>query len=268
MKFALFVFAPVAGLVMLLSAPDVHADYSTGGWARATAPPHNINNLDEEAAHPYSSNDAVADGVGGSHGEAHYYASLYSASVGVYAQAIAGTSATGKGDAQGSFRDVLHFTVPAGYYQQGVTLTLHGSLSGTLTGTTSAQSGGITLSGVFSVSDDILTDTFDVLYTTAGTYAESFQVQSELVAPDTTLLTPTLVSRNVYGMLRCNLMAPNHPDSVEGNFFNTASFHTVEVPIGVTYTSDSGAFLIPEPTSFALLALGLLGLARYRARRG
>jgi hypothetical protein len=160
--------------------------------------------------------------------------------------------------------DTLFFTVPAGYYPQGVTVTSSAFLTGTIN-----HNGDITQAEYnFTARFGGIQCNAGAVYA-QGVVSEHFLLEKKIVWEGATLVESTKFLVDVMGYLHVGVTAGSGPDSrsVTADFTHSAGFLSVETPPGVTWGSESGVFLsqqIPLPGSLILLGSGLLGLAGWR----
>jgi hypothetical protein len=172
--------------------------------------------------------------------------------------------ASGWADAQ--LTDILYFTVPAGTYAEAVVVSVSGNVGGTF-----SVSGGDSatahadFTAVFGSGNSFsqLWDDGD-----GSVVDQPFVLSQTLVGAGGTLSTATEYSFDLIAAL--SVWGQSNSGSAswgEADFYNSARFLSVDVPEGVTWTSNSGLFLVPEPSTVLLLAAGLMGLTAARRRR-
>jgi len=176
--------------------------------------------------------------------------------------------------------DTLHFTVPAGTYDQGVNVVAQGWVDGGLSrmgdygGTAIASFGADFGSGIgsnYSFNKRIDRNNGE----TGWSISDNYALSSTLVSPGSTLSSDQTFSRSIrlYFGLPTILTAstednvlPTGSSFANADFFNTAGISSIVTPSGVTWTSASGVFLsqatpVPVPSSLLLLCEGILGTA-------
>lgn len=239
---------------------------------------------DEEA---YATDTAtVSSGVG--QASALYVISLASASISAQASAamdpadLSANVATAQVN-DASFQDKLTFTIPAGAYPLGIQGIARGFVQANVQA--DAEDG----SGVASSDDSIVMSVTPPYGGTASHQAypsvdtneasgvnEFFTLPFVLLPPNSVLAAPTTERAFFSGAVVLNGAAQGTLTEISGatrtSFSaNVAAAYTrIDVPIGVTWVSESGVFLsqpVPEPAPWALLlaGLGLFGL-KWRAR--
>jgi hypothetical protein len=219
----------------------------------------------------------------GRHGElsvARYQADLASGRMGTYVRGYKPPTdyylPTGAGgQAEVACMDVLRFTVPAGYYPSGLVATLRGRLTGNL------MAAGRTASDFSYASQEAL-----VVFQGAGSppgtdYRWAYNIsvlpeQSPRVVSETFVLGTWLAlpgdnyslprTRQVSFAARLKAMASAASWTVPGqeaegisDFGGSVQLLAVESPPGVTWTSDSGVFLVSRPEPGPRLAVRLVG---------
>ncbi len=211
-------------------------------------------------------------GPGLNYAEAKYYGSLATGTVGAYVTAVNGfyfdTWLEAGAETLVTIADTLYFNIPAGYYPDGVSVELGGHVEGSRSDSYYGQS---RLSFGARIGDQSYRVRID--YGATGPHLdiinEDFVLTELLVSPGTTLSEDSTVVRSVSLTLGgpMSLVA-----STQGNagseetfatvdFFNTGSINYINVPPGVTWTSASGVFLVPEPISSVLFVAGGVLLA-------
>lgn len=167
------------------------------------------------------------------------------------------------GIAVAAFSDLLTFTIPAGTYDTALEVTLTGNIAGTLSAvgdtvfTTSSVDFNASLSALerFSFLRSDTDETFD----------QDFQITTTLVPAGTTIFStqqaPIALGAQLRTESRAAETAPSS-GSASADFYNTSAvrFLSLDVPGGVTWTSESGQFLVPVPPALYLFVSGLIGL--------
>ncbi|MCP4570784.1 MAG: T9SS type A sorting domain-containing protein [bacterium] len=220
--------------------------------------------------------DHTKTGAAGNYGTARFYADLSTATVSVFAHSHGlqtgpydFPSGTGRVE-RIEFEDHLLFTVPAGFYADGVQVSLlgraQGAISSDVGATVQARCTVRLGSGVFAV------ELIEVGIEESGTVVvdEAFTVTAELVAPGSTLNESQEFSEIVRaGIYRAwtssNAYNPGGGSVIgdaEIDFEDGLRILAVQVPPGVVWTSESGLFpglpspVPDEPTTFRIPRLG------------
>ncbi len=150
--------------------------------------------------------------------------------------------------AQVRFLDQLYFTVPAGYYSEGVSVAATGFAEGSISrqGTTRVSYA----FGAWFGSEMIYVSPTDP----DGDQFFEFTLTTLLVPAGRTLTEPEEFSVPVAGaLLIIECLSGYGEDVAEVDFYDSACFF-LQTPEGVTWTSDSGVFLasqipLPPPCS-------------------
>ena len=208
--------------------------------------------------------DYTKTGDAGNYGTIRFYADLSTATVSAFAHThgmqtdpttfYSGTARVEKIQ----FEDRLVFTVPAGFYADGVQVSLLGRAQGMIT----AEIGAIAKarctvqlgSGIFAV------DLLEVGIEESNTIVvdENFTVTKELVAPGTTLNQAQEYSETVRAAIRRAWTSSNDYNpgggrvigDAEVDFEDGLQILAVQVPPGVGWTSESGIFPhLPSPVA-------------------
>jgi len=220
------------------------------------------------------SDQLVAQGPALNNATASYHGSLATGEVGAYVDAenglYFGEWLEASAEAVVTIGDTLYFHVPAGLYPEGVEVSATGFVKGYLKESYWAQSR-------FSFYAQFGSDEYEVSRNFEG-YGESiwtiddvFTLTSWLVAPGTYLNSDQIFQLGVQVSLGepASLIASTTANGMFGDkestygtvdFWNTGGITSITVPTGVTWTSASGVFLIPIPTTIVLMGSGLLGL--------
>jgi hypothetical protein len=174
------------------------------------------------------------------------------------------------GQAVAALSDTLTFTIPAGTYDTALEATLTGNIAGTLSAVGDTI---FTLSKVdFTASLSALENVaFNWRDTDGTSFDQDFQITTTLVSAGTTFFSTVQVPVGLGAQLRTesravvNLVAA----SASADFYNTSAvrFLSLDVPEGVTWTSESGQFLVPLPPALWLFGSGLLGLIGMARRK-
>lgn len=302
-KIALAASLVWAGLIAAL--PDATAaSYSIGGsvvvYASPTGPEtaRHTNLVDRET---HASDDLTVYGSSGAgnYGQARFSADLQTGKLEAYSYAATGLDAGpprqwlgAQATSAASLFDTLSFRIPAGDYANGLVAELHGRMTGTIllpalepepwnVGTVVGfSSWGVEFQrqrGGDNTWDYIRQSTGFLYATTAPqthTFDTPFTLQINLLDTKTVLSAPAVVDTWVtayIGRAAANQVAvyAQHSASAAADFSHSLRLESVGVPDGVTWTSASTVFLIPEPASYLMLLAGLplLLLARRRLTR-
>lgn len=153
--------------------------------------------------------------------------------------------------------DVLTFTIPAGTYATALEVTLTGNIAGTLS--TVVNVSAITSSRVdfFAGLSALDTAAFTWLDSDGTSFDQNFQITSTLVPAGTTIFSTVEAALGFFAELRTESRASEvlNVGSASADFYNASGvrFLSLDVPVGVTWTSESGQFLAPIPVLAAVL---------------
>jgi hypothetical protein len=274
------------------AAPVAGAGYSVGGYVSAYASPSGPatergTSLIDLAT--LASDDLTVNGStgAGNFARARFRADLSTGELGAYSETVnafdpdwpdpgsnSWLGARAVSDAQ--FTDTLLFTIPAGTYSGGLVATLTGRMTGQIvlpgvaqgTSVVGSSSWGVefqrTLGGNNTL--DSINESSGLLYaaSTPQTYTvdRPFSLQINLLDAGTVLTAPGVVDARVtayIGHPAANAVEvfPNESASATADFYGSLKLQSVGAPPGVTWTSASNVFLIPEPSSFLMLLAGL-----------
>jgi hypothetical protein len=179
---------------------------------------------------------------------------IATASMGVFAFADSTPGFTNLASAEAEFFDVVHFDVPAVLEGQPFELGVVFAVEGVMT-PDAAPHVNTLLTSRCVLGDLNSSDTYD------GLLIDSTPVSGLRTIPGTITITPPAYSMNV----SMHMLAPG---LIEGTVdFLTTGELLLEIPPGVTYTSDSGVFHAPEPGAGAVGAAAGASLAVARSRR-
>jgi len=244
-------------ILLLLAAPVAAFEVSYGHYCYATSS-DGIPIMDDDVltGQSYVDGDYIKTGAHGNFGAVVYYADISTATVSAYAHShgvqtgpYSFPSGTGRVN-KIMFRDQLTFTVPAGYYPDGVQVSLHGTVVGTISADVGA---GAQAQCLFSLgADNFDTSLLGVDVSDSGTIQvdESFTLTAELVSPGTTLVEATEYDESVaIGFHNGHTWSTSYNPgggNVIGDgdldFINGLRFTALDVPAGVSWTSESGMF--------------------------
>lgn len=257
-------------------------DHAAFGWIEARAD-DGTHVTRETFASEGRLSDAYSATTSGSYGNrsvAAYHGSLAAGIVGTYSHShrpgLSLVSAHTLAGARVEIFDELTFTLPAGEYPEDVFAVLQGDYDGYLGasgnyGTSVSQTLEVYLG--FERFYEYLLDYGD--QGNDGFYADTFTLSTRLLWGGQTLATPLVTTRQVSAFSRSFTSTPGYIDdsaeTSDSNFASSLRILSVDVPPGVTWTSDSGVFLsAPEPGQVSMLLVGvggLMGLGRMRSRR-
>ncbi len=173
--------------------------------------------------------------------------------------------------------DTLYFTVPAGTYDNGVTVIARGFVHGSMDDSTWGQSR-FSFAATLGTDQYVLQDSGDSTVNHSVIVDNVFTLTDTLVQPGTTLnsdLTirqgfnislggPATLVASTYG----NKTGQKQDTSAVVDFYNTGGISSLSVTDGVTWSSASGVLLsqVPLPPSLLLFLSALLPLLRFRQR--
>ncbi len=210
----------------------------------------------------------------GNHATIDYYADLATGSIGSYAFAIGekvgynGYNANGRVE-RITFNDTLHFVVPAGTYDNGVAVSVSGTVQGSLNATLHA---GAQMQYFINFgSQNINPPKKEVKISESKPIVVDapFNIEVQLVAAGQTLAAEQTYDLILDAGFIDNIVWTISSDpgidyggSAEINFGNTMQFTAVNTPQNVTWYSDSGVFLEALPSSSvpAVSEWGMMGL--------
>lgn len=233
--------------------------YATGSDGIPIMDDQTINGL----AEIHEIHTKTGDPGAGNYGQVNFYANLHTGSVGARSFANGGVTdywpygfvATGRTYNIGFFI-YLYFTVPAGYYADGVEVSVSGVARGVLSSTEAAGAkatyyihfGFTTLSpGLMEIGVD---EDNEIGFT------HPFTLTQQIVGEGATLGTTTEYSLQLQAYISSNWAwsvrhgtSPNYTiGSSLIDFYNGIQFSSVNVPEGVTWDSESGIFMDQVPT--------------------
>jgi len=167
--------------------------------------------------------------------------------------------------------DLLTFVIPAGTYDTDLNVTLTGNISGTLSASGDTV---FTFSQVdFNASLTAL-DGFSFSARTEespGTqFDQDFKITTTLVPAGTTVFSTQEQTLGLAAQLRTEARAAETAPasgSASAEFYNTVRFLSLDVPSGITWTSESGQFLVPVPAAAWLFGSGLIGIIGLARRK-
>ena len=192
------------------------------------------------------------EGPNGNKGVAKAYAGLGLGRLNTYGCGITPSTSAGiaYGNARSEIEDTLIFTVPAGYYENDVVVTLSGDVGGSLTITgDSAASSRATFAANFGAENvSWAWDDED-----GQGFYEDFDLSRTLVSGGSTLPEATVYNVPVGAALYVTGQSRGgHVSTGTADFYSSAHFLSLDVPEGVSWTSESGFFMkrvgkIPAP---------------------
>jgi hypothetical protein len=272
----LFLALPFLALAPQAATP-AYASYGTQGQFSISTEGGSLieRNIPLGTQLDISDADTSAGGAGNA-AAAQYSASITGASLSASASAqnalhsggpppdywIANASATT------NFHDELRFTIPAGSYPSGVHAIARMHVEGSV-----ASSGGAGALHSYGLSfgESVSVDTI----WPAPPVSVDIDLTAELLAPGTTLSTPTMVTTEFFASIQVVTTAPGEVDQSSSSDIGV-QVACIRVPPGVTWLSDSGMFGVSTCSAgvpgladraVATLALALAGTALWIARR-
>jgi len=284
----------VLGCVALMAAtaPAAAADYTVGGSVSVFASPsgpatERFTLLVDQATQVADDLTVFGDTGVANFGRARFRADLATGELGSFSLVAnafdpnwpnpgsnSWLGARAVSDAQ--FSDTLFFTIPAGTYSNGLVATLSGRMNGQIVLPGVAQgsspigfsSWGVEFQRILGGNNTLATinESSGILLSTTApqTYVVDtpFSLQISILDPGSVLTAPVVVDARVtayIGRAAANEVEvfANEPASAVADFYDSLKLQSVGVPAGVTWTSASQAFLVPEPASFLMLLAGL-----------
>jgi hypothetical protein len=228
------------------------------------------------------SDSASVTGTFGDFAEGAYFVDLATASLGVYAYAysdfdVGSQAGGGTSEIITSFNETLTFTIAPGDYTNDLTVTLDGHLDGLIA--SYAENDKYYPTAYQTWSFQMGNDTYNngAEPCTHSIDTDFFLTSTILAAGNYT--TERSVELSVAASLHSVAGAPTQEGTeawAEVDFYNTGRFYGMNVPDGVTWTSESGVFLsdasypgtipVPEPATIflVLLGAGFIGLAEFK----
>lgn len=267
----------VTAVTLLSTQHAVDASYWVSGSMRVATVEGQIDTASGVvvATELHDSATKTAVGPGGLDiADARYDADLAHGSLGAYAEAInnsypipwpLGPWSTAQAWVDTGFQDTLRFTIPAGTYAEAVQATLRGSVHGNLQ-VVGDDTYHAALAHFYVNFRQVFSDDVQIVgYSAPRDISETFAFTIPLLAAGTTLTAPLEVGQDLRAELTVFAGAgynSSYPLSglATSDFYSTTRFSSLEVPTGVTWTSDSGVFmtsLVAEPSSTFLAGLGL-----------
>ncbi len=257
--------------------------YWTAGQVGAGAGPYSFaTRYTPQSQTCFLSDDMVASGAAGSLGESHIYADLAAGSLGasVYARGghiPPGGYFYGEGTGYVGMMDTLNFTVQPGSYTSDLEFTIYGVATGVISTTLDGQAGGsfsATLSSAYNYENAV--GAWKITEPQTIMIDEPFSL-SVLLFPGGVYDSPIVSKAEVSLSLGnpAGLIASANWSNAEmaGLYlWDTLEITAMDVPDGVTWTSDSGVFMseppipVAEPATVLLLGSGLIALAGFRLR--
>lgn len=284
--------AAVLGCAALMAATAAAAGYSAGGtvsvFVSPFGPPTERFTLLVDQATQVADDLTVFGATGaGNYGLARFRADLSTGELGSFslvANAIdpdwpnpgSNTWLGARAVSDAQFSDTLFFTIPAGTYLNGLVATLSGRMNGQITLSGVAQgsspigfsSWGVEFQRVLGGNNTLATINGSTGILTATTAPQTYTVDSpftlqiNLLDVGTVLAAPVVVDARVtayIGRPAANEVEvfANEPALAEADFYDSLKLQSVTAPPGVTWTSASHVFLVPEPRSLLMLLAGL-----------
>ena len=164
-----------------------------------------------------------------------------------------------RAETRSRFRDGLLFELEPGHYEDGAVVSVSGHLGGLLQsiGTFPGTHATVTCQANFHGRE------FEFYSRENSLVDETFELSAALITPGSTLTETLEVPVAIYASLYTEAQVRvNEVSSAQTDFGGTFGFTQVEVPQGVSWTSESGVFLaIPEPSTLVLLSMGAVVLA-------
>ncbi|MGR8919690.1 MAG: VPLPA-CTERM sorting domain-containing protein [Gammaproteobacteria bacterium] len=299
MKCRTYVSTPLLALALLLVAGEAPAAYRlySDVYAYATGSdgvPIDFEEIEDAGTGEtsfyaaFQKNGSLAENYGG--GE--YFADLDLGRMSAFGYALGEVINEGNNVYTGTgriesmlMRDTVTFIVPAGNYEEGVTVSLRGRVTGSFSASPWANVSGrytVSFPGVGLGGDTSLDSGLIQIGTSDDTgffIDEPFTLNAILVAPQTTLPSEASYHFNVTGTLQASATAvdnnarPYLTGMADGRL--ALQYYGIDTPAGITWSSTpnggSGVFLqnpVPLPAGLPLLGGALSGLALWRGRRG
>ncbi len=247
-------------------------DVFLGGHSRRVTPPTAITKISDAASAAHALSSALAS--------ASYYGNLSTGTVSASANAKNGVDNNvwyeASAESSVDIFDTLYFNIPAGVYQDGLSVSAKGHISGSWSDSLWGTS---RFGFVASLGNEefVVQDKNDFSDVHLNDINQNFTLTTTLLSPGTVLNADKEIIKGIRLSLGgpMSLVASTLANGNSGpkektfgsvNFSNTGFFSEINTPEGVTWTSASGTFLsqpsaVPVPSSIILFgsALGFLG---------